>query len=288
VEGLGFDTLWVIEDCFLSGGLTLAAMALAATESIGVGVGLLPAPLRNPALTAMEIGTLARAHPGRFEATLGHGVAKWMEQVGALPSQRTAHLAETASAVRRLLAGETVTISGTHVKFSEVALEQPPDPAPPLLIGTTGPMGFGIAARTADGILLPEGCGPEFVKWALDQIPTPCAPRCVVYSWFSIDDDPDRARRRLMPAIDLWLESDHYPHPRRAAGAVQPPPRDSAARLALTDRVSVCGDAETCAGTMARLADAGADTVVLVGESDGLDAQLERFAGEVMPLLARS
>lgn len=285
VEKLGFDTLWVIEDCFLAGGLTLAATALAVTNSIGVGIGLLPAPLRNPALTAMEIGTLARVYPGRLEATLGHGVAKWMAQVGALPSQRLKALAETATAVRALLAGETVTMNGTHVKFSDVTLEQPPRPAPPLLIGTTGPKGLAIAGRSADGILLPEGCGPEFVKWALDQIPTAPAPRCVVYSWFSIDDDSDRARRRLMHTLDLWLESDLYPHPRRAVGAAQPPPRDSAARLALTDRVSICGHAEECAGAMQRLVTAGADTVVLVGEMDGLDAQLERFAGEVMPLL---
>lgn len=84
-EELGFDTLWVIEDCFLSGGLTMAATALAATETLGVGVGLLPAPGRNPAIAAMEIATLSRIHPGRFEATLGHGVAAWMEQIGALP-----------------------------------------------------------------------------------------------------------------------------------------------------------------------------------------------------------
>jgi 5,10-methylenetetrahydromethanopterin reductase len=76
VEDLGFDTLWVIEDCFLSGGLTMAATALAVTESIGigVGVGLLPVPVRNPAIAAMEIAPLGRIHPGRFEATLGHGV----------------------------------------------------------------------------------------------------------------------------------------------------------------------------------------------------------------------
>lgn len=83
VEELGFDTLWVIEDCFLSGGLTMAATALAVTKSIGVGVGLLPVPLRNPAIMAMEIATLTRMHPGRFAATLGHGVAEWMQQIGA-------------------------------------------------------------------------------------------------------------------------------------------------------------------------------------------------------------
>jgi 5,10-methylenetetrahydromethanopterin reductase len=136
-EELGFDTLWVIEDCFLSGGLTMAATALAVTQSLGVGVGLLPAPVRNPAIAAMEIATLARTHPGRFEVTLGHGVATWMEQIGALPARRVAALAETVTAIRALLAGQTVTMNGTHVKLSEVVLEQAPRVTPPVLIGTT-------------------------------------------------------------------------------------------------------------------------------------------------------
>jgi len=55
-ETLGYDELWVIEDCFLSGGLTLATAALAATERIHVGVGLLPAAVRNAAIVAMGGG----------------------------------------------------------------------------------------------------------------------------------------------------------------------------------------------------------------------------------------
>ena len=74
--------LWLWEDCFLEGGLTTATAALAWSEQLRVGVGLLPVPLRNPALTAMELATVARLWPGRLVATLGHGVADWMAQVG--------------------------------------------------------------------------------------------------------------------------------------------------------------------------------------------------------------
>jgi 5,10-methylenetetrahydromethanopterin reductase len=285
VEELGFDSLWLIEDCFLSGGLTMAATALAVTESIGVGVGLLPAPVRNPAIAAMEIATLGRMHPGRFEATLGHGVAEWMEQIGALPARRLAALAETATAIRELLAGETVTTDGTHVKLSAVALEQPPRVAPPVLIGTTGPQGLAVAGRHADGILLPEGSGPAFVEWAIGQTSATAALRCVVYCWFSIDDDPVCARRRLLPGVDRWLELDLFPHARRAAGATDPLAPSDPARLALVDAISVCGDHEMCADAVRRLASAGADTVVLAPPGDDLDGQLTRFAREVRPLL---
>jgi len=42
-EAAGYDELWLAEDCFLHGGLTAAATALALTERLTVGTGLLPA-----------------------------------------------------------------------------------------------------------------------------------------------------------------------------------------------------------------------------------------------------
>src|ERR1700722_6350086 len=82
-EAAGLDDLWLWEDCFGEGGLTSAAAVLAWTSSLRVGLGLMPAPLRNPALAAMEIATLARLFPGRFVPAVGHGVQDWMGQVGA-------------------------------------------------------------------------------------------------------------------------------------------------------------------------------------------------------------
>ncbi len=54
----------MIEDCFYTAGISLAATALARSESLTVGIGILPAVARNPAVTAMEIATLAQLHPG--------------------------------------------------------------------------------------------------------------------------------------------------------------------------------------------------------------------------------
>ncbi len=89
-DDAGLAELWLWEDCFLEGGLTTATAALAWSTELRVGVGLLPVPLRNPALAAMEIATLARLFPSRFLPALGHGVLDWMAQVGAsVPSPMT-------------------------------------------------------------------------------------------------------------------------------------------------------------------------------------------------------
>ncbi|HVD29372.1 MAG TPA: LLM class flavin-dependent oxidoreductase, partial [Mycobacteriales bacterium] len=96
----GVAELWLWEDCFLEGGLTAATAALAWTERLRVGVGLLPVPLRNPALAAMEIATVARLFPGRLLPGLGHGVLDWMAQVGARVDSPMGLLREYTCAVR--------------------------------------------------------------------------------------------------------------------------------------------------------------------------------------------
>src|SRR5450432_3402190 len=61
-EAAGFDELWLWNDAFLPGALTSAAIALASTQRLVVGIGLLPATAYNPLFVAMEITTLARVY----------------------------------------------------------------------------------------------------------------------------------------------------------------------------------------------------------------------------------
>ena len=61
---------------------------LANSRRLKVGVGVLPVPMRNVAITAMEIAALARAYPGRVRIGLGLGASDWMAKIGdkvALP-----------------------------------------------------------------------------------------------------------------------------------------------------------------------------------------------------------
>ena len=146
-EEAGVDELWLWEDCFLEGGLTTAAAALAWSERITVGIGLLPVPFRNPALAAMELATLARLFPGRLTVALGHGVQDWMRQVGAAVDSPMTLLREHTTAVRALLAGETVDVRGRYVALDRVALDWPPAQPPRLLIGGRGPKTVALAGE---------------------------------------------------------------------------------------------------------------------------------------------
>jgi alkanesulfonate monooxygenase SsuD/methylene tetrahydromethanopterin reductase-like flavin-dependent oxidoreductase (luciferase family) len=160
-EAAGAAELWLWEDCFLTGGIAATAAALAATERIVVGIGILPAPVRNAAFAAMELATLARLHPGRLHAGFGHGIAEWMRQVGAKPASQLTLLEEVTVAVRALLRGESVDTEGRYVRLRGVALDHPPAIVPPVSLGVHGPKSLRLSGRCADGTVLGAPTEPE-------------------------------------------------------------------------------------------------------------------------------
>jgi len=288
LEALGYAEAWVVEDCFWTAAFASAGLALGATERLHVGIGVLPAVLRNPALAAMELATLAGAFPGRVTGGFGHGVTSWMRQVGAHPRSPLAALEETLAAVRDLLAGRRVTVTGRHVALDDVALVFPPERPPALLAGVTGPRGLRVAAAAADGAVLPECSTSAFVRQArATMAAVQSEARLVVYALLSLGDDPARARDAIRPYVADWLE--------RNAGRPQLAATSFAAKAegaaevpdAWIEELAIVGDATACADATRRLFAAGADTVVLVPMPAEAEAQLERYAATVLPALRR-
>jgi len=169
-EAAGVGELWLWEDCFLEGGLTAATAALAWSERLQVGIGLLPVALRNPALAAMEIATVARLFPGRFVPGLGHGILEWMGQVGVRAASPMALLREHTAAVRDLLHGRRVDVDGRYVHLDGVALDWPPSPPPPLLVGARGPRTLRLAGELADGVILDSVATPDELRAARAEV----------------------------------------------------------------------------------------------------------------------
>ncbi len=218
LQEAGADDLWVVEDLGWAGSVSAAALALAATDGLRVGIGIAPVPLRNPALLAMELATLARVHPGRLVAGLGHGVTEWMRKVGAEPASRLALLEETIVAVRELLGGRTVSAHGRAVTVDGLALVHPPAEPPPLVTGVVRPRSLELSGRVADGTILAEGTGPAQVTAALGHIGRGRAARgggdggggheLIVFAFLHVGDDPARAEaatREMLAGQADWL-----------------------------------------------------------------------------------
>lgn len=197
-EEAGADDLWVVEDLGWAGSISTAALALAATSRIRVGIGIAPAPLRSPALLAMELAMLARVHPGRLVSGLGHGVGQWMEQLGVKPKSPLAMLEETIVVVQGLLRGETVTLDGREVHIDGVRLVHPPAVLPPIVTGVVKPRSLELSGRVADGTILAEGNGPAEITDALTHIRRGGAAddhELIVFTYLHVSDDPADAAK---------------------------------------------------------------------------------------------
>ena len=256
----------MIEDCFFTAGISLAATALAVTERLRVGLGILPAVGRNPAILAMELATLAGLAPGRVVGGLGHGVQSWMAQIGARQPSPVTALEEVLTAVRQLLAGETVTTAGRFVTLDDVTLDRPPHPPPPVLAGVRGPVSLAMAGRCADGLVLAEMTGPTAVREAIAT----AAPRrpfdVVVYSALSIDDDRRVARRGvagwIVELVEAARRRDCAPtrstttSPASSIGAASPPsttsPTTGGRILGRSGRPTTSPPISTCSPTPGR------------------------------------
>ncbi|MEU8932146.1 LLM class flavin-dependent oxidoreductase [Streptomyces sp. NPDC048409] len=267
-EEVGLEELWLWEDCFREGGISTAAAALAWSERMRIGVGLLPVPLRNVAVTAMEAAALHRMFPGRAILGVGHGVQDWMGQVGARAESPLTLLHEHLDALRALLRGERLTVDGRYVRLDDVALDWPPAGPVPVFAGAEGPRTLRLSGAAADGTVLTSSTSPDGVRRARRIVEEGRAaagrdaaePHEVVVYLLTATGPGAAARLRAELAAE-GLES--------------------------VSGLGVAGDAGAVAEAVRRLAEAGAGTVVLQPTGDEPDPEgFVRFtAGEVRPLV---
>lgn len=300
-EQAGYDEFWVIEDCFFTAGVSLAAAALTATDHIGVGIGIMPVVARNPAVTAMEIATLAGLAPGRFHAGLGHGVQSWMAQMHEQRDSPLTVLDETLVAVRRLLDGQRVTCDGRYVKLDDVALEVPSSPVPMVSAGVRGPKSLQVSGREADGTILADFVNPTYLRWAREQIaagaeqssrgPDPVgsgsgAHRVTVFASQAIGPDGDEMRQAVAPFLaevcaDAPLSLRMAPfYEELAQRAERTTWLEAVAAMpaAWWSMIAAVGTPDDAARYLQGLEEAGADAVALFPNPMDPIADLERTA----------
>lgn len=294
----GLDEIWLWDDAFLPGAFSAAGIALAATNTIKVGIGLLPAPVYNPLFAAMEITTLERAFPGRVLPGFGHGVGPWMKQIGALPRSPLTVLEETVTVVRRLLAGERFSFHGKTVYLDDGQMITRIPEVPPLYIGAMRERTLELAGRIGEGTIFTGLSGPSYIRWAQPYIQAGMAAagrthnQRVVYLNVKVNPDGAAARAAMRRGL-----TSYYPWSDilLAIPGIEEEVADFVAKHgveglatqmpdAWLDELAVSGTPEQVVAGIQRVVDAGVDTVVLQpmdGDPDGLD----EYIRYLLPLL---
>ncbi len=164
-ERAGFDALWVIDHLLFppqggrstpvgvwEGWSVLAALA-EATDRIALGTFVACTGFRNPMLLAKMADTVEEISGGRLILGLGAGNTEAEFRAFGYPfDHRSSRFAEALEIIHGLLRTGRGDFAGKYyeARGCELRPRGPRPGGPPLMVGTTGERGLGLAARYAD------------------------------------------------------------------------------------------------------------------------------------------
>jgi alkanesulfonate monooxygenase SsuD/methylene tetrahydromethanopterin reductase-like flavin-dependent oxidoreductase (luciferase family) len=305
-ESLGFDELWFAEDYFYTGGFSTASAALAVTRDITVGIGIVSALVRHPAVLAMEIASVARMFPGRVRPGIALGHPPAIRMLDLYPRSPLSAVRECLTVVRALLNGEEVAHAGETFSLSGVHLAHPVPNGVPLYQGGMAPKMVQLAGEIADGAIVPLMCSPSYVSWVREQLAIGQARHSTkaestqsvtVFVFLSMDETVTTARDAVRETVAFYLyELSKVAALPEAYGIPELFKEVSAEGFeavvdaldddAWPDELMAVGDPAHCARRIDDYFRAGADAVVLYPMPATRSEQLIHAVGdELLPLI---
>jgi probable F420-dependent oxidoreductase len=278
-EALGFDSAWTSEQVLGSAPvlspIETMTYAAACTERLRLGCAVFVSSLHNPVHLAKSLSTLDQLSRGRTEVgvTTG-GRFRMFSAFDAEPDSFVARFTEGLALMKALWTEPRVSFDGRFWRLDDAAMEPKPfqKPGPPIWFGANHPRSLRRAVRLGDGFI---GAGSstteqfaEHVKVVREALAEsgrdPAGFRIAKRVYLGVDDDPERAHRRVAAGLD-----ERYGY--------------FGLRGRLTP-VAVSGPPDACARGLREVADAGAGMILLNPLFDDAE-QMERLTAEVLPLL---
>jgi probable F420-dependent oxidoreductase len=281
-DRLGYGEVWVGEgwvwDCF-----ALATAIGLATDHIALTIGPVPVSLRDPAMIAVGVASVAALTHRTVGIALGASSTRFVEGMHGRARHRPGTaLTESAQIVRRLLSGERTDFQGEVLSTRGYRLTLDP-PGGPLTIAAFGDRAVRTAAAHADRMVLdlvsPELAGEYSAKLDAAAAAEGCpAPTLAAWIPAAINPDPD-SYAELMESLAGYLEVPGYGEMFTAAGfgeAVQaanagasPAEQLHALPPDAASRIGLVGNVDTVRARLEAYAAAGLDEVVLVPATAG-------------------
>jgi alkanesulfonate monooxygenase SsuD/methylene tetrahydromethanopterin reductase-like flavin-dependent oxidoreductase (luciferase family) len=154
-EEAGFDSIWLGDHLLYDEGegergpweaWTLLSALAASTERVQLGPLVACMAFHPPGLIAKMAATVQEVSGGRLVLGLGAGWNEREFRAFGLPFDHlVSRFEEGFEIVRRLLAGEHVTVQGRYWQTEDAVLLPAPETPPRLMIGSNGPRMLGIA-----------------------------------------------------------------------------------------------------------------------------------------------
>jgi alkanesulfonate monooxygenase SsuD/methylene tetrahydromethanopterin reductase-like flavin-dependent oxidoreductase (luciferase family) len=198
-EEVGVDEVWLTEhhgfpDEYLSQPLTFAAAIAATTTRIGIGTGVLLAPLREAADVAEQAALVDVLSGGRLQLGLGAGYRRAeFELFGRDKRTRYERLEEHLVTIRRLWAERLVTPAPVQERL-------------PIWVGAMGPRTARMAGRLGEGLLYLDPAVFAVYRDAwLQAGHDPAGMQVAGSVSLFIADDPERTWAQIAPHLAyMW------------------------------------------------------------------------------------
>ncbi|WP_419841863.1 LLM class F420-dependent oxidoreductase [Candidatus Poriferisodalis sp.] len=151
---LGYTEFWSSE-ADGTDGFTPLILASQWVPDVRLGVAIIPAFTRGPALLAQQTAAICEAAPGRFALGIGASsnviVERWNGVPFAEPFKRTR---DTVRFVRHALTGEKVTETYDTFAIEGFRLGRPPEQQPPILLAALRAGMLRLAGSEGDGAII--------------------------------------------------------------------------------------------------------------------------------------
>lgn len=152
-ERLGYASVWVSDEGFMTDPfIALGPMALA-TRSVGLGVVTNPYT-RHPAMIAASLATLDQLSGGRALLCYVAGGSLVFDPIAQPRVRPVETVSDAITASRLLFSAEPVTWQGTQFQLKAAQLVVHPVHPIPIHVAARGPKMLGMAARQGDAIWL--------------------------------------------------------------------------------------------------------------------------------------
>ena len=307
-EQRGFESVWVCETRLVRDAVTPLAAFAAVTDRIKLATGVINTWTRTAALTAMTLATLSELAPERVMLGIGAYWEPLASKQGIRRRKTLTAMREYVTAVRRLLALETVSIEGEIVQVHDLRLDLgfgvPQTPiGVPVYIGATGPRMMELAGEIGDGVFHNFFTSVSYLRQSLDRIKIGAdrAGRSIgdidmpQMMAVAMSDDAEAARNAARYAIAMYM--GQQPHIATASGVDESligrihdvmggwPPRPGGIEDAmplvndeLVDMLCAAGTPDMCRRQVQTYLDAGASYPVLCPLTPNIAEIIDAFA----------
>jgi probable F420-dependent oxidoreductase len=151
---LGYTDLWSSE-ADGTDGFTPLILASQWAPTLRLGIAIIPAYTRGPALMAQHIASICEAAPGRFVMGIGSSSNVIVENWNGIPFEEPyKRTRDVVRFLRKALTGDKVSEKYDGFEVNGFTLRRVPREQPPILIAALRPGMLRLAGREGDGAII--------------------------------------------------------------------------------------------------------------------------------------